>query len=130
MKAFLFLLLFGWVTLVVHPIQAEAPQPQYIYRAEVSRVVAGDTVDMNIDLGFGVWVHGQTLHLLDVQAPDLLGDQKEEALKWKARLTELLKDRAEIIIQTTRDKTVKPFRYLTVIWADGENINEAMKQAK
>ena len=130
MKAFGSLLFFVCFTHFVSFVHAETPQPAYIYRAEVSRIVSGDAVDMNIDLGFGVWVHGQTLHLRDVKAPDLLGERKEEALKWKTRLTELLKDRSEIIIQTTRDKTVKPFRYLAVIWADGENVNEAMLNAK
>ena len=127
MKSILWLLAFCSISAAV---LAEPPQPQYVYRAEVSNVVSGDTVAMDIDLGFGVWIHGQTLHLQDVLAPDLLGDRKEEALKWKRRLTDLLKDRSEIIVQTTRDKTVKPFRYLAVIWADGENVNEAMKAAK
>jgi endonuclease YncB( thermonuclease family) len=112
------------------PAPAQAPQPQYVYRAELSSVVSGDTVALNIDLGFGVWVHNQTLRLQGLTAPDLLGDRKEEALQWKRRLSELLKDRAEIIIQTARDKSVQPPRYLVTIWADGENINDAMKAAK
>ena len=117
-----------WALALVPASQAAEPmpQPQYVFRAEVSRVVAGDLVEMNIDLGFGVWVHGQTLYLTGVKAPDMV-ESKEEALKWKARLTELLKQRAEIIIQTSKDKQAKPPRYLAVIWADGENINEAMK---
>jgi micrococcal nuclease len=127
MKAFLGLLI---LILLAAGLHAEAPQPAYIYRAEVNQIVAGDTVAMNIDLGFGVWVHNQTLFLQDVTAPDLLGDQKEAALKMKTRLSELLKDRSEIIIQTTRDKSTKPPRFMVVIWADGENINEAMKAVK
>ena len=130
MKSLQWMLLFVCLAVSAGVSRADAPQPQYVYRAEVSSVVSGDTVSMNIDLGFGVWMHGQTLHLQDVVAPDLLGEQKEEALKWKRRLTDLLKDRAEIIVQTTRDKSVKPFRYLAVIWADGENINEALKSGK
>jgi hypothetical protein len=107
-------------------LTAEAPEPQYVYRAEISGVVSGDTVAFNIDLGFGVWVHNQSLHLKDLTAPDLLGDHKEEALAWKRKLSDLLKDRSEIIIQTVRDKTVNPPRYLVTVWADGDNINEAM----
>jgi micrococcal nuclease len=127
-----FAILAASVILLAAPIsaRAEAPQPQYVYRAEVSNVVSGDTVALNIDLGFGVWVHNQSLRLQGVTAPDLLGAQKEQALQWKRRLTELLKDRSEIVIQTSRDKSVQPPRYLVVIWADGENINEAMKAAK
>jgi len=29
----------------------------YEYRCKVRRVVDGDTVDIDIDLGFGVWLH-------------------------------------------------------------------------
>ena len=28
----------------------------YEYRANINRVVDGDTVDVDIDLGFGVWM--------------------------------------------------------------------------
>ena len=29
----------------------------YEYRCKVVRVIDGDTVDVDIDLGFGVWLH-------------------------------------------------------------------------
>jgi len=29
----------------------------YEYRCKITRVVDGDTVDVDIDLGFGVWLH-------------------------------------------------------------------------
>ncbi len=30
------------------------------YRVEIKRVVDGDTVDVDIDLGFGIWMKGES----------------------------------------------------------------------
>jgi micrococcal nuclease len=41
----------------------------YTYKAEVKRWVDGDTVDLAVDLGFGVWKHDR-FRLLDVNTPE------------------------------------------------------------
>ena len=41
----------------------EAP---YTYRAEVVKVVDGDTIDVHIDLGFYVWIRFQRIHLFGI----------------------------------------------------------------
>lgn len=115
-------------TLLSWACAEDAPVIQYAYHAEITRVVTGDSVELDLDLGFGVWLRKQTMPLVGIEAPDINGPQQEEALKWKAKLTELLKQRAEIIVQTTKDKKTKPARYLVTIWADGVNINEEMKK--
>ena len=35
----------------------------YEYRCEIVRVVDGDTVDVNIDLGFDTWIHKERIRL-------------------------------------------------------------------
>ena len=42
----------------------------YEYRVEVIKVVDGDTVDVNIDLGFGVWLKKQRIRLFGIDAPE------------------------------------------------------------
>lgn len=42
----------------------------YKYKAIVRRVVDGDTVDMDIDLGFGVWLTNQRVRLYGVDTPE------------------------------------------------------------
>jgi len=106
----------------------DMPQPSYVYRAELVRVIDGDTVVMDVDLGFGVWMRGQHLRLLDVEAPEVRGEEKELGLQWSAKLRELLTDRSDLVIQTVKDKKEKYGRYLAVIWADGLNINAEMKK--
>ena len=50
--------------------QEPPPVPSYTYRAEVVRVLDGDTVELDIDLGFSTWVHKRSIRLLDVLAPE------------------------------------------------------------
>lgn len=108
---------------------SKAPEPQYVYHAEVVRVVDGGTVVMNIDLGFHVWLHDETLRLAGVEAPDLKGDKKEEAIKWREALTNLLEGH-KLTIQTKKDKSPNPpTRFQVVIWADDDNVNEALPKA-
>ena len=42
----------------------------YEYRVKISRVVDGDTVDVDIDLGFGVWLRGERIRLYGIDTPE------------------------------------------------------------
>lgn len=51
------------------------------YRARVDRVVDGDTLDLTIDLGFGVHLTGDEarVRLLDVDTAEIFGSKKGSA---------------------------------------------------
>lgn len=51
-------------------------EPAYLYRAEVVSVVDGDTIDVDIDLGFYIWIKKQRIRLLDIDAPEMRGESK------------------------------------------------------
>ena len=42
----------------------------YEYKATIVRVVDGDTVDVDIDLGFDVWLRSQRIRLFGVDTPE------------------------------------------------------------
>ena len=42
----------------------------YEYRAKILRVVDGDTVDVDIDLGFGVWMHKERVRMMGIDTPE------------------------------------------------------------
>jgi micrococcal nuclease len=42
----------------------------YTYRCKIVRVVDGDTVDINIDLGFGVWLHNERIRIVGIDTPE------------------------------------------------------------
>lgn len=50
----------------------------YEYRCKVSRVVDGDTVDVDIDLGFGVWLHKERVRIIGIDTPESRTRDKEE----------------------------------------------------
>ena len=42
----------------------------YEYKALINRVVDGDTVDVDIDLGFGVWLHDERVRIMGIDTPE------------------------------------------------------------
>ena len=40
------------------------------YKCKILRVVDGDTVDVDIDLGFGIWMHKERVRLLGIDTPE------------------------------------------------------------
>ena len=64
----------------------------YEYRVDVLHIVDGDTVDVDIDLGFGVWIRDERVRIMGIDTPesrtrDLA--EKKLGLAAKARLGEL-----------------------------------------
>jgi micrococcal nuclease len=62
----------------------------YNYKAAVTRIVDGDTVIVDIDLGFGVWLRDQSVRLAKINAPEIRGSTKESGLASKDFLTKLI----------------------------------------
>jgi len=65
----------------------------YEYRAKLIKVVDGDTVDVDIDLGFGVWLKDERVRIMGIDTPESRTSDKVEkvfGLASKARLKELL----------------------------------------
>ena len=131
MKSILLSLVFAVLTFgVSHAANPGAPELQYVYRAELVRVIDGNTVVMNIDLGFKVWQHDEVLRLDGVSAPDTKGPEKAAGQKWKAKLEDLLTGQ-ELIIETKKEKSgaFPGVRFLATIWANGTKVNEALVKA-
>lgn len=65
----------------------------YEYRAKLIKVVDGDTVDVDIDLGFGVWLKDERVRIMGIDTPESRTSDKVEkvfGLASKERLKELL----------------------------------------
>ena len=91
----------------------------YEYRCKVVKVIDGDTVDVDIDLGFGVWMHKERVRLFGIDTPksrtrDL--EEKKYGLAAKKFLTNMLDDDGGIILKTHKDKTGKFGRILGELW--------------
>ena len=109
------------VAIVFAPTQ-EKPDWEYKYRAEVVRVVDGDTVDATVDLGFDLRLSAR-FRLLGINAPEKNTKKGRESL---ARLAAMLPVGATVVVQTTKDKKEKFGRYLGTFLLDGKSVNQQL----
>jgi micrococcal nuclease len=90
----------------------------YIYKAELVRVVDGDTVDLIIDLGFDT-SRRERFRLYGIDAPELRTAAGKEAKAW---LEDALMPLEAIYVQTIQHKTKakrdKYGRFLAVLYSD------------
>jgi len=91
----------------------------YEYRVKIVKIIDGDTVDVDIDLGFGVWMHKERVRLFGIDTPESRTSDLEEkkyGLAAKKFLTGMLDDEGGIILKTHKDKTGKFGRILGELW--------------
>jgi len=103
----------------------------YTYKVLLTNVVDGDTIDVDIDLGFGVWMRNQRIRLYGINAPESRTrdlEEKARGLAAKDRLIELLPE--QFILQTSLDDRGKFGRILGTILVDEggvlTNINDLL----
>ena len=87
----------------------------YEYRCKILRIVDGDTVDVDIDLGFGIWMHKERVRIMGIDTPesrtrDLV--EKQFGLAAKQFLKDLMPIGSQQIIKTQKDETGKFGRVL------------------
>lgn len=96
--------------------------PVYTYRVkEVVKVVDGDTIDVQLDIGFASYLR-KRLRFLGVDTYEKSGEDREKGLAAKARLEEILGAADKIYVQTVMDSQGKYGRLLAWVWVevDGE----------
>ena len=79
----------------------------YQYKSKILRVIDGDTVDVDIDLGFGVWLRNERVRIMGIDTPESRTRNKQEkkfGLLAKERLKELLPKGKDSVLRTQIDK--------------------------
>ena len=77
----------------------------YEYRCKVVRVIDGDTVDVDIDLGFGVWLHKERVRIVGIDTPESRTRDKVEkrfGLLAKEFVENFFKTDGSIILSTQK----------------------------
>ena len=97
----------------------------YEYRAYVKKVYDGDTITVDIDLGFGVLLKNQKIRLYGINTPEIRGESKEEGKKVRDLVRERILD-TWVTIKTYKDKKGKYGRWLGMVYEleVEESINE------
>ncbi len=92
----------------------------------MERVIDGDTIVVDLQLGLGVVLDDQHIRLYNINAWETRGEEKEKGLKAKEYLEERLsKGNIEIEIRPEWGQKGKGSfgRWLGILWLDGVNIN-------
>ncbi len=92
----------------------------------MERVIDGDTIVVDLQLGLGVVLDGQYIRFYGIDAWEVRGEEKEKGLKAKECLEERLsKGQIEIEIRPEWGKG-KYGRWLGIVYVDGVDINAEM----
>ena len=103
----------------------------YEYKCKVTRVVDGDTVDIDIDLGFGVWLHKERVRIYGIDTPESRTRDKEEkvfGLLAKDFVKQFVKGSSVILRTQKYDAKGKFGRILGDIIVDNKSLSDTMIQ--
>ena len=87
----------------------------YEYRCKIVKIIDGDTVDVDIDLGFGVWMHKERIRLYGIDTPESRTrdlDEKKYGLIAKGWIERFMPVGSMQTLITQKDKSGKFGRIL------------------
>jgi len=97
----------------------------YIYKAKCTSVYDGDSITLDIDLGFNHTMSDQKIRLYGINTPEIRGDEREAGLVSAERLRGLILGK-EIMLVSHKDKSGKYGRWLGTIYLEGQNLNQLL----
>ena len=103
----------------------------YEYRCKITRIVDGDTMDIDIDLGFGVWLHKERVRIYGIDTPESRTRDKVEkkyGLMAKEFVKQFVKGNSIILSTKEYDAKGKFGRILGDIIVDRKSLSETMIQ--
>ncbi len=95
----------------------------YEYKAIVIDVHDGDSIRVDVDLGFDVALRNIPLRLAGINAPELSTVAGKLARDY---LSSCLPDGTDVVIRTQKDKKEKYGRYLATVFIDSCNVNDLL----
>lgn len=97
----------------------------YHYRGIVIKVYDGDTITVDVDLGFKISMNQQKFRLYRINTPEVRGPEKPQGIKSRDWLRERILDK-EVMLVTHKDKQGKYGRWLADIWFDDICVNDEL----
>lgn len=96
----------------------------YNYRVSITKVIDGDTVVADVDLGFNFILRNQRIRLARINAPELHGESKEQGERSRDALVGKLLGN-KVFARTQKDDKEKYGRLLADLYLeDGTCIND------
>ena len=134
MMEMLFAFIFVMINLLgafVFYTSAVQENTMYEYRCTVVKIIDGDTVDVDIDLGFGVWMKKQRIRMFGIDTPESRTrdlEEKKYGLAAKDFMTKMLDDDGGITLKTHKDKEGKFGRILGELWRTTNYADKSINQ--
>lgn len=99
----------------------------YHYNAQIVSIYDGDTMRVDIDLGFGSWIRNQAIRLYGIDTPELRGEERPEGLRVRDFVIEMCPIGSTVMLESIRDRSGKYGRWLGRIHLpDGRNLNQML----
>lgn len=106
----------------------------YEYKCIILEHIDGDTVDVDLDLGFGVILKDVRFRLTGIDTPEVNSTDPEERIFGQAsekRLTELLPVGSKVIVKSNINKSGKNVKekwnkWLGEFFVNGQSVNNTM----
>jgi micrococcal nuclease len=92
----------------------------YYYKGIVTYVVDGDTYDILVSMGFDMYQMIR-FRLSYYNTPEVRGEEREEGLRVKAKVQEMIEGK-EVIIRSTKKGSFS--RYLAELWVDDIHLGD------
>jgi micrococcal nuclease len=102
----------------------------YHYEARLVSVYDGDTIRVDLSLGFNIWQLNKPIRLYGIDTPELRGAERPQGLMVRDIVEQRLRQADRLIIETHKDTTGKYGRLLgTVHYRVGDqwrNLNQEL----
>ncbi len=101
----------------------------YQYRAIVTKIYDGDTMTLDIDLGFGVWLKKQSIRMARIAAAEIRGEERPQGLIVRDTLRGWLPLGTVVLLETQKDKAGKYGRWLGEVYFMGNMMDAQSAEA-
>ena len=101
----------------------------YEYKCKIVKIVDGDTIDVDIDLGFGTWIHNERIRLVGIDTPESRTrdlEEKKAGLYAKRCVEGFLPVGSNQTLVTHKDKSGKFGRILGDFKCNGRTLSKVM----
>lgn len=90
----------------------------YVYPATVTRIIDGDSIEVNLDLGHHLFKKDADIRLLGMNTPETRGEEKELGKIAKARMEELIPVGTKVVVHSAKLDSFG--RMLADVWIMGD----------
>lgn len=104
------------------PLVATVPSDDFVRKSSIKRIIDGDTMEMDIDLGFGATITHH-IRLLGVDTPEMRGIESEAGLFVKKLVEEWIGEFKRATIHSKEFSLGRWGRCLCHLWVNGKCLN-------